>query len=118
MGWIVYEPVRFLIPAFHDMFEGREAAQSLQAARVIVGVSEGLQIRSQLVVVCLGVAFDGGVFDRAVHAFDLAVRPWMVRLGQAVLDAVLGPDTVEQIAYGLGGRSIASRVTKLHAGIG
>jgi hypothetical protein len=38
------------------------------------------------------VALHGGHFDRAVHAFDLAVGPGVAGLGEAVLDAVLGAD--------------------------
>ena len=35
------------------------------------------------------IAFDGGLLDRAVHPFDLAVGPGMPDLGEAMFDAVL-----------------------------
>jgi len=35
------------------------------------------------------IALDGGFFDGAVHAFDLTVRPWVLHLGESVLDAIL-----------------------------
>ena len=39
--------------------------------------------------------FDRRVLDRPVHSLDLAVRPWVVGLGQPVLDAVGLADHVE-----------------------
>lgn len=36
-----------------------------------------------LVVVLVVVSFDGCILDRAVHAFNLTNRPWMVWLGDA-----------------------------------
>jgi len=38
---------------------------------------------------------DSGFLEGAVHPFDLAVGPRMVRLGEPVLDAMLAADTVE-----------------------
>lgn len=35
------------------------------------------------------VSLDGGFLDGAVHAFDLAVRPWMIDLGCPVFDVML-----------------------------
>ena len=35
------------------------------------------------------VSLDRGFLDRAVHAFDLAVGPWMIDLGRAVFDIML-----------------------------
>jgi hypothetical protein len=51
--------------------------------RLKVGIVEGL---------------DGGLLHRPVHAFGLAVRPRVVGLGEAVLDAVLVADAVEDVA--------------------
>lgn len=42
----------------------------------------------QLFVVVVVKAFDGRVFDRAVHAPDLAVGPWVVRFCEAMIDTV------------------------------
>ena len=33
-------------------------------------------------------AFDRGFLDGAVHAFDLSIRPGMIRLGESVFDSV------------------------------
>jgi hypothetical protein len=35
------------------------------------------------------IALDGGLLERSVHPFDLAVGPWMVGLGETMLDLVL-----------------------------
>jgi len=43
-------------------------------------------VRAQLIVVVVMEAFDGCVFDRAIHPLDLAVGPRMVRFCQSVLD--------------------------------
>ena len=43
---------------------------------------------AELIVVVVVVALDGRVLDRAVHALDLAIRPWVVGLGRPMLDAV------------------------------
>jgi len=55
----------------------------------VVGVEERLEALSQLIVACVVMAPHGRVLDRPVHPFDLAVRPRMVRLGQAMIDVVL-----------------------------
>ena len=46
-------------------------------------------------VVCVVVTFDSGIFQGSVHAFDLAVCPWMARLGEAMLDASLLTGIIE-----------------------
>lgn len=50
---------------------------------------------AKLIVAVVVVPLDRGVLDRAVHAFDLAVGPRMVRLCQPVLDPVGFTDHVE-----------------------
>ena len=58
------------------------------------------------------VALDGGVLEGAVHPLDLAVRPGMARLGQAVLDVVLRAGELE----GVGTEGLASRQRLLDRG--
>jgi hypothetical protein len=43
------------------------------------------------------VAFDGGVLDGAVHAFNLTIGPGMVGLGESMLNAVLAAYLVETV---------------------
>src|SRR3546814_19234133 len=42
--------------------------------------------------------FDGGLLDGAHHPFGLAVGPWVIGLGEAMLDAVLLADTAGDMA--------------------
>lgn len=63
------------------------------------------------------VAPDGRFFERAVHAFDLAVRPRVVGPGQAMFDIVFAADAIEHVGAVLRGWSIAvlRHVTELDA---
>jgi hypothetical protein len=51
-----------------------EAPEGLEASGEVVGVDEVLQVRSQPVMGVVEVAFDGRVFDGAVHSFDRSGR--------------------------------------------
>ena len=53
------------------------------------------------------VPFDGRLLDRAVHALDLPIRPGVVRLGQAMLNAICIADHVEPHGPGIGGVPVA-----------
>ncbi len=52
-------------------------------------------MHAQLIVAVVVEPLDGCFLDRAVHPLDLAVGPWVVGLGQPVLDAVGLADHVE-----------------------
>jgi hypothetical protein len=56
-----------------DELVGREAAQRLQAAGMIVGIDEELQVSTELLMAIVVEALDGGFLDGAVHPFDLTV---------------------------------------------
>jgi hypothetical protein len=75
-----FESARVFCPDAGGVFLGSEPAQGLQAATVIVGVDEALEMLPQFVVAALVVAFEGGVLDGAVHPLDLAIGPWVVRV--------------------------------------
>ena len=102
------------------MFVGCEAAQGLQPAAVVIGVHEELKVLPELVVAVVVVAFDGGILDGAVHAFDLAVGPGVVGLGKPVLDAMLATDLVEAVDAVARGPAIAvpRQVGELDAVVG
>src|SRR6476646_11784390 len=53
------------------------------------------------------IALDGGLLERSVHPFDLAVGPWMVGLGETMLDLVLAADTIEHVHPVAGSRASA-----------
>jgi hypothetical protein len=44
-------------------------------------------------------AFDGGLLDRPVHPFDLAVGPGMLDPGQAMLDPIFTAAHVEHVRH-------------------
>jgi len=62
---------------------------------MVLCVDEELKVLQMLVVAVVVKAFIGRFFDGAVHALHLAIRSWMVGLGQAVFDVVLAGDLVE-----------------------
>ncbi len=64
---------------------------------MVVGVHEELQVRLELFVAVVVVALDGGDLGRAVHALDLPIGPRVVHLSQAMLDAVLCADPIEDV---------------------
>lgn len=69
----------------------------------------------QLVRIVVVEALDGGFLDGSVHSLDLPVGPGMLHLGQAMLDAVIVADPVEDVLEGI---SITSPVGELNAIIG
>ena len=54
----------------------------------VVCVDKIRKMLTQLIVIVVVISVDGSFFDRAVHSLDLTVRPGMVHLGEAMLDAV------------------------------
>ncbi len=64
---------------------------------MVVGIDEQMQMRSQLSMAVVVVAFDRRVLDRTVHSLDLPVGPRVVHLGQTVLDVMLVADTIEDV---------------------
>lgn len=57
-------------------------------------------------VIVIVISFDGRVFNRAVHALDLAIGPRMIWLFQATLNVVSPARAVERMAPQHGGRTI------------
>lgn len=82
------ESFGFDCPTSADELIGREALQGLQTAAEIVGADEVLKVAFELTVAVVVIALDGRILDRPVHPLDLSVRPWMIDLGEAMLDAV------------------------------
>ena len=79
-----------------------EATEHLQSTSVIVGIDEELKMLPKLVVAGIVVALDGGILDRAIHPFHLAIGPRMVGLGQSMLDAVFTTDLIEPMVAMMG----------------
>src|SRR3546814_1479439 len=89
MDGIDSEAFRLFGPELADVFVGGEAFESLEPLGKVVGGEEVCEVRPQPVVAVVVVAANGGLFDRAVHAFDLTVGPGVVRLGEPMVDARL-----------------------------
>ena len=70
-------------------------------------------MRAELVMAIVVIAFDGSVFNRSVHAFDLPVHPRVVWLGQAMLDAICSTDHVEPHGLEIGCILVAGLLTEL-----
>ena len=107
-------------PAFADVFVGCESAQGLEPSAVVVGVDEVVEMRGQLGVAVVMIAFDRGFLDRPVHPFHLSVGPGMLDLGETVLDAVLATAHVEHVRDVLcrGAVGVARREGELDAVVG
>jgi len=100
-------------PGFSDVFVRREAAERLETARVVVGTGEVAEMRAQLVMAIVVIPFDGSVFNRVVHALNLTVRPRVVWLGQAMLNAICSTNHVKPHGPGIGCVPAAGLLTKL-----
>jgi hypothetical protein len=102
MGWVRDETVWFLGPYFADGFEGREALEGFEPPPIGIGVDEVVQVGVELPMALVMRPVDGGILDRPVHAFHLAIGPGMLDLGEAVLNPVFLAARVE-----LGGMDVA-----------
>ena len=67
----------FLEGGANELERGK-AGESFEAFGEVVGIEEGVEVESELIVMEVVVGANGGLFDGAVHAFDLPVGPGMV----------------------------------------
>lgn len=109
------KPFRLGCPDFADIFVWGQATEGLEAAAEVVGVDEVAEMGSQLGMAVVMVAFDRCLFDSPVHPLDLAVGPWMLHLGQTMLDAVFVADPIEDVMEGV---FVACLIGELDAVIG
>ena len=86
MDRIQDELIRLGCPDFADVFVGRETAEGLEPAGVVVGCQKVGEVSAELTMVFIVEAFDGRLLDRAVHPFDLAIGSGGGGLRQPVLD--------------------------------
>src|SRR5258708_10646500 len=98
MDGIESKSIRFYLRAVADEFVGREAMERLESFGEVVGSNEVAEVDTQLVVGVVVVALHRGLFDGAVHALDSPVRPGMIGLGEAVVDAAQKLHPVERTA--------------------
>ena len=114
------KPFRLGCSDFADVFVGCQAAQGLQPSAVIIGVDEVLEMGRQLGMAVIVIAFDCCLLDRTVHAFDLTVGPWVLRLGKPVFDVMAPTSAVEGMATPASGWAVTvlRQVSELDAIIG
>src|SRR5271168_108143 len=89
------ESFGFICPCFADEFVGREALEGLESPGEVVGRDEVSKVALKLIMRVVVEALDGGVFDGAVHAFDLTVGPRVLGLGEAMVDIGEGTGVFE-----------------------
>ena len=81
--------------------------------RVVVGIDEIADVRAEVVMAIVVIPFYRRVFNRAVHALDLSVRPRVVWLSQAMFNAICSVNQVKPHGPGTGGVPVAGLLTKL-----
>src|SRR5206468_8699574 len=97
MDRIENESSGLFCPGTADVFVRGKAFQDLETTGEIVSGDEVDQVGSELVVAVIVIAVDGRLFDRTVHPLDLPIGPWVMGLGQAMLDTVGSADLVEAV---------------------
>jgi hypothetical protein len=65
-----------------------KTSERLQSFGEVIGCDEGVEMHPKLFMAFVVISLDGR-FLRAVHAFDLAIGPRMIVLGQPMFDAIL-----------------------------
>jgi len=91
------ESLRLFCPDLADAFEGRQSPKALQAPSEVIGGEECRQVSAKALVSRVVEAPNGRIFDCAVHAFHLAVGPWMIEFRETVLDPVLRTGQVKRV---------------------
>src|SRR5262249_60150246 len=94
------EAAGLFCPDVADVFVGGEAFQDFEPTRVVVGGDEVCQMASELLVAVVGVAINCRFLEGSVHPLDLAIRPRVVGVGQAMLNAVSSADLLETVDPG------------------
>ena len=85
-------------PAFADVFERREALQSLEPASEVIGCDEVREMLSKLLMALVVEALDCGFLDGPVHSFDLSVGPGVLWFGQPMVDIVSSAGEFESVS--------------------
>ena len=98
MERIEFKAVGFNLPARRDELERGEASQSFETFREVVGVEEGSEVLLELGMGLVMIGTNSSFLDRAIHAFDLAVGPRVVGLGEAVIDIVASTREFESVS--------------------
>jgi NAD dependent epimerase/dehydratase family enzyme len=88
---------RLFVPALTAVLISGESLKRFESLGEVIGHQEALQMFFQVVMSLVVILFHGGVFERAVHAFYLAIGPGVVGFGQSMVDAILLTDTIKEM---------------------
>jgi hypothetical protein len=98
MERIVPEAFSFRCPLFADERVRRESHEVHEPSAEVVGGNEVVKVLSELGMIVVMIPLDLGFLDRPVHSLDLAIRPWMCRLCQPMIDVEIGTCRIEGLA--------------------
>ena len=73
-------------------------AKSFESSGKVVSSHEVSHVCKKLGVAVVIEAVNGGLFDGAIHTFNLSVGPGMPGLGEAMIDSVQPTDPVEKVS--------------------
>jgi hypothetical protein len=85
------------VPVLTEVLISGESLKRFESLGEVIGHQEAMQMLFQMVMGLVVILFHGGLFERAVHAFYLAIRPGMVGFGQSMVDAILLTDTIKDM---------------------
>lgn len=94
---IADKAVWLFVPASTDGLIRREPFEHFEALGNVIGHREHRQVLSQGVVSLVMIFLHGGLFERAVHAFDLPIHPGMISCGQPMGHAMLLTDAIKDV---------------------
>lgn len=109
-----------LCPYSPNVFVRRETLQGLEPSGEVVGHQEAVRMRFELGVRGVVVPVDGCFLQRAVHAFDLSIRPRVFWFREPVFDPMLVAALIKHMGDPLRRWPVAvtQRMTELAAVIG
>ena len=77
----LHEPFWLGCQGFAIVFVRCQSVAWLEAACVIVGITDFAEMSTELIVIVKVIPFQGRLLECAFHPLDLSVRPWMAWLG-------------------------------------
>src|SRR5579859_2895005 len=98
MDRIKSKPIRIFLPGFADEFIRSKASESFESSGKVVSSHEVSHVCTKLGVAVVMEAVNSGLFDGAIHTFDLSVGPRMPGLSEAMIDSVQKTDPVERVS--------------------
>ena len=101
MAWMDGKALWFFLPALTEVFIRGKPSKRFESFSAIVGHREGVEVPFEVLRHLVIDWFDGGFFEGAVQAPDLAIRPGAIGCGEAVLAAGLLTHTRKDMLAGI-----------------